>query len=395
MEVEVKNNIDWRSLTAITVVQGTITLCWVIYALYLPELLTELGFSRQLAGQLLIVEHFLEMAIEPTFGYLSDRNDNLLGYRFPYITLGILLSASFFIILPMVTFGLSSDNFTRYLLPTLAVIWASAMAIFRSPLVALIARVAPPPELPIAASFLTLIQQLISALRFTAYGFILSLGSLFTFGIGSFALLLGAFTLRRMTPANLTAKKSDDFTFSSSFSQIIAIFLIGSGIGLGLRFMFAILPQIIDRNFGSESIEMGMFIFNIVLACSALLAGKLASKLGVFTAIITALIITSLSFILANQSLPVAIIIILLILVGFCFSTVFSTMIPVVLNIIPQVNSGFGVGMFFAGFSGGLNFFDIFINTEVTLTLFITKAIICWLITALIIYLYSWQISEQ
>ncbi|PSN76019.1 MFS transporter, partial [filamentous cyanobacterium CCP4] len=53
--------------------QGAITLLWVIYNLYLVQLLTQLGFPRGLAVGLLVVENLLAMVIEPVVGTFSDR----------------------------------------------------------------------------------------------------------------------------------------------------------------------------------------------------------------------------------------------------------------------------------------------------------------------------------
>ena len=196
-----RDNIQWTKLSGIVAMQGVMTLTWVIYALYLPQLLTKLGFAKELAGTILIIEHLLEIAIEPTFGLLSDRQQISRGTRFPYITIGIILASSFFLALPIITFLLSPDSRWRWLLPILAVLWASAMAIFRSPVLALLTQVSPQPQLPLAVSCLTFIQQLVKSLRFSVYGLILSLGSLFTFAIGSFSLLITATFLRKIMPA--------------------------------------------------------------------------------------------------------------------------------------------------------------------------------------------------
>ncbi len=63
--------------------QGAITLAWVIYALYLPQLLTSVGLTKDLASLLLILEHCLEAGIEPLVGHLSDLSQQRLGSRFP------------------------------------------------------------------------------------------------------------------------------------------------------------------------------------------------------------------------------------------------------------------------------------------------------------------------
>jgi len=47
---------------------GAITLTWVIYNLYLPQLLGQFGFPKQLAVGLLILENALAVVMEPLMG---------------------------------------------------------------------------------------------------------------------------------------------------------------------------------------------------------------------------------------------------------------------------------------------------------------------------------------
>ena len=382
-----QNSVQWTKLTGITAVQGALTLSWVIYALYLPKLLVELGFSATLAGKLLIIEHLLEIAIEPTFGLLSDRQNFNLGNRFLYIIIGVVLASSFFIALPIVTFFLSPTSQWRWLLPALAIIWASAMAIFRSPLLALLTKVAPQPQMPIAVSCLTLIQQLINSLRFSVYGLILSLGSLFTFAIGSFSLLIAATFLRRILPISVPQAQTQAKISPISLPKIIAIIITAIAIGLGFRFLFTILPQIFTSYFGTDSVSQGMLIFSLLLAFIALPAGKLASQLGNIKTLIMGLIVTGISLYLISQSTSVIAMIIILLIMSCSFTMVLNGMIPFVLTIMPLDRAGFAIGTYFGSFGGTISFFDLLINTKIELNILSIQALICFLMASLIIYL--------
>jgi len=46
-------------------VQGAITLTWLIYNVYLPQLLTQFGFPASLAIGLLLAENALGVVLEP------------------------------------------------------------------------------------------------------------------------------------------------------------------------------------------------------------------------------------------------------------------------------------------------------------------------------------------
>lgn len=151
---------------------GRITLTWVLYKLYLPLLLVELGLAEELAVTLLIVENALETLIEPIFGALSDRQQQAFGTRVPIISIGAILSSALFIAIPILIIFSHERNFSQWLFIGLTITWASVMAIFRSPAMALLGRSASTELLPQAASLLTLVGGIVGAFRFDAYGWI-------------------------------------------------------------------------------------------------------------------------------------------------------------------------------------------------------------------------------
>jgi hypothetical protein len=65
---QTSTNILWAQVWGLATVQGAISLTWVIYNLYLKQLLTEFGFPPTLAAVLLIVENALAALMEPLMG---------------------------------------------------------------------------------------------------------------------------------------------------------------------------------------------------------------------------------------------------------------------------------------------------------------------------------------
>jgi len=352
--------IEWQRVGGITAVQGAITLAWVIYAFYLPELLVDLGFQRELALVLLNIEHILEVAIEPTFGSLSDRAQRRLGTRLPWIGLGVILAAVLLLLLPAIALLGSPGSLLRALFPALAVAWAAAMATFRSPTVVLLDRAAPPPQLPLAAACLTLVQQLVGALRFTAYAFILSLGPLLTFAIGSLVLLAAAGVLRWVTPPEPPEPEPSQ-PLPGLNARAVVLF-VGTAIALGwaLRFSLAALGQTSVQWLGEDLGGWGMLGFSVLAALAALPAGKLASWWGNARAMAagaaaTGLLLLAVCF--APSSLLAAIAAVPL---SFAFSLTLNSSVPFVLNLVPLERAGLGLGAYFGAFGGGLSFFDLF-----------------------------------
>ncbi|MEM8638942.1 MAG: MFS transporter [Cyanobacteria bacterium P01_G01_bin.54] len=364
--------VQWQRVAGVTAIQGAMTLGWVIYALYLPQLLTEMGLAKELAGVLLMIEHALGVIIEPITGALSDRAQWQMGTRFTLITPGIILASALFISLPtLVVFGKPLP----WLLPVIAVLWASAMAIFRSPAMTLLFKAAPQPQLPMAASCLTLVQQLIGALRFSVYGIILSLGPGWAFAIGSFVLLGAAAFLRWTAPPEMP--QSQESTVKQPLRLPIAALLVSVAVGLGwsLRFTFASLGSHFTALLGSEQMGVGMLGFSLILALSALPAGKLATHLGNTRTMIGGAIATAaLAFgliLIAPTTLWIA----GLVGMGFALSTVLNGSVPLVLSTFPSDRSGLGLGLYFGAFGGGLSFFDaIFKPLKLNLSALVTGA---------------------
>lgn len=357
-----RDRVLWWRVGGITAVQGAITLTWVIYALYLPQLLEQLGFAKELAIVLLTVEHALEAVIEPISGGLSDRFQRFMGTRFPFIAGGVILASAFFIGIPAIAIFGSSSTVIRSLFPIIVVAWASAMAIFRSPAVVLLGKTAPPVALPLAASCLTLIQQLVGGLRFTAYGFILGLGPAFAFAIGSVALLGGAAFLRFVTPPDAPQLEEKSTPASLGIPTILAIIGTGIGIAWAFRFLFATLGPVYG-SFLDSNAGWAMTGFSLGMAICALPAGKLATKLGNTPAMLGGISV-AIAMLLAVATLPVGIgVAIASILLALSFSLILNGMVPFVLGLVPEARSGLGIGLFFGGFSAAMSFFDGIFST--------------------------------
>ncbi|WP_219904345.1 hypothetical protein [Stenomitos frigidus] len=62
----------WAQVMGLAAVQGAITLTWVVYNLYLPQLLGQLGLPQTIGVSLLIVESLLAIVLEPLMGSGSD-----------------------------------------------------------------------------------------------------------------------------------------------------------------------------------------------------------------------------------------------------------------------------------------------------------------------------------
>jgi len=348
----------WLQVWGLAAVQGAIALTWVIYNLYIVKLLTQFGFPKELATGLLILENILAAVMEPLMGSLSDRAQRWVGTRFPFISFGSVLASALFIAIPaFVAFG-SATSAIRWVLPVLLVTWALAMTVFRSPALSLLGRYAFSTNLPQAASILTLVGGVAGAMGPLANQFILSLGPIVTFSIGSFTMLGAAVALRAANPnrsvPDPTSEPTSSLQPSSSWQQIsiprlALVFGAGVGVALGFRLVMQTFPQILDSQVQGANNSLILGGIFIALALTAIPAGNLASRLGNRQAMMYGLVamagFMALMILTRNGVLAAGIAIAL----GGTFSLVSNGTIPFALSMVPPDKAGLGTGIYFSG----------------------------------------------
>ncbi len=57
--------------------------------------------DARVAVTLLTIEGLVAIALEPTFGFLSDQSFRRLGSRLPFVVAGVFLAAALFIMIPL------------------------------------------------------------------------------------------------------------------------------------------------------------------------------------------------------------------------------------------------------------------------------------------------------
>mgnify|MGYP006267142579 CR=1 FL=1 len=336
----------WGRVFSLALVQGAITLAWVVYNLYLVELLTGLGFPKTMAAGLLLLENLLAMVMEPLMGSFSDRLQHRLGTRFPLISLGVILAAGCFLILP--TTLIWGQAGLRWVLPLLLVAWALAMTVFRSPALSLLGRYALRSQLPQAASILTLVGGLAGSLGPLANQFILDLGPMAAFAIGSGVLLMATAALWRVGP-DATAVSADHSSFDIAWGNLALVFATGAAITLGFRMVITRFPMVLNQQVPEANSAAIMGAVFLALAVTAIPSGTLATRLGNHRAMIGGLgIMTLLAALMGNVSSSFLALVLALIF-GAAFSLVANGTLPFALSMVPPQRAGLGTGMYFSG----------------------------------------------
>lgn len=370
----------WLRVCGLAAVQGAIALTWVIYNLYLKKLLEQYGFSPEFATTLLVLENILAMVMEPLMGSFSDNVQHWLGSRFPFIASGIILASTCFIAIPTVLVFGGPDSPARWLLPIVLVLWAFTMTLFRSPALSLLGRYAFASNLPQAASILTLVGGLAGAMGPIAGDFILRMGPLFTFAIGSVTLLGAGAALRAVGPNQSVSADTDASTpatllrkqgLSQSIKKLALVFGTGVGSTLGFRLMMKTLPASLSSDIAEPSFIKGKILIAaifITLAVTALPAGTIATRLGTKRSIITGLgAMTLCCGILAIAQGQGPLLLLMAIALGTAFSLVSNTTIPFALSMVSPQRAGLGTGIYFSGGAAASSLFGSFASTLATI----------------------------
>ncbi len=116
-----------------------VSVIWALYNAYVPIFLKDSFHLRStLIGLVMTIDNILAIVLLPYLGALSDRTSTRLGRRRPYILVGSVLALVFFLFIPWIT------ALQRLGLMMLVIILMNfSMAVFRSPVIALMPDITP------------------------------------------------------------------------------------------------------------------------------------------------------------------------------------------------------------------------------------------------------------
>jgi Na+/melibiose symporter-like transporter len=346
---------DWQPVLAMALMQGAIVLCWIVYRLYIPDLLGQFGFPKDSSVIILAIEGFLAVLIEPLFGSLSDRQKTLWGLRGPFVTIGVLISAALLFLLPSIILFGDPASSLRWLFVALVILWAMAMAMFRSPMLARLGEFACQGDWSYAASVLTLVGTIAGTLALPASKQIVKgLGAGPAFAISSVVLLLSATLLNRSqaTQVRLPTAMADQQQPMAKNLALVA--LTGITITMGV-----ILTQQLIGLVGKEQTPVLMTLFLAVQLVTVLPIGLLAKRCGNLQTMISGLFSLAIGFLLLMLPGVQAVAVLLL---GVGMSCVGVGTIPFALSMVPLSRGGLGIGCYFGGAALAGALFNVYMS---------------------------------
>jgi MFS family permease len=163
-----------------------ISVIWSVYNAYVPIFLREYSLPLWLVGLVMTFDNIAGITIQPYVGFLSDRVRTRFGRRIPFMMAGAPIGALFFALIPL--FHITLPNFA--LLMVAIIIMNIAMAIFRTPTVALMPDITPSPLRSKANGIINLMGGLGTTLAFLGGAFLYRANRGLPFWFGAALLLL-------------------------------------------------------------------------------------------------------------------------------------------------------------------------------------------------------------
>lgn len=331
-----------------------ISLIWPIFNNFVPVFLREdFGLSATLIGFIMTWDNYLNMFVQPVVGERSDRTRTRLGRRKPWMLVGAPLAALFFILVPLmrspvgVMFAILFTNL--------------AMALFRSPTIALLGDLFPAHQRSTANGVINLMGGLGAIAAFLVGGALYSLGRITPFVFGSLV-MLGAITLvlglvREPKLPEAAAQEERGAGFVASLKEVL-----NASDRSGLLILLAILFWFIGYNavetwlssFGKFSLGIGEGRMAILTSGLALMfvifavpSGLLATRLGrrrVILAGIGGMIVLFLYGLVVQNELML---IVLLVAAGFFWALINVNSLPMIYDVGGDARIGAFTGLYY------------------------------------------------
>jgi len=341
-------SIFWKPVIGVAVMQGAITLLWLVYNLYIPQLLTALGFPPTLGIVLLTIESLLGAVLEPLSGIIADRYPRAMGIRFPLVMLSTIAAAMLFGLIPLTASMALTLPILKVVFFILLMAWATAMALFRVPVLALLGSYADSPQLPKAASAVSLAGAIVQLFSTPVHkAVLLDLGPIGAFVLGSVVLFLAVGVLNLAEPQQSvtpgTQAKPQVPSQETSLVRIGTLVFLGASIALGLVFLRKLLqPQ--------PSVDFGLSVFMAGNLLALLPAGWMASRVGSRKCLVTALL-SSIACVVAMASPLSGLWPFIWFILGVAVAFIVNAVMPIVLAQATSNRAGFATGAYFGGVS--------------------------------------------
>lgn len=337
-----------------------ITLCASLYDSFVPVFLHKFIDKAWLIGFLMTMDNYIGLVLQPFVGMLSDRTHTKFGRRMPFILICMPLAAIFVCIIPN-HLGLVS-------LIIVAVLYNLIMSTFRSPTVALMPDITPPPLRSKANGVINLMGGVGAVVAFFAGSKLYAVNPAYPFYMAAVLLLISVtvlyFNIKEKRDAlDYTEEKEEAAPGEKikirSAAQLLALIKSMKNVLLLLTaiFFWFIAYNSVSSFFtlyGKEFLHIApeaatgkLTFFSLSMLAAALPAGILGTKIGKKKTIILGLILIILVFVAVFFTNDINVIGFLFIPGGIGWALININSYPFVVSMTKSTNIGAYTGLYY------------------------------------------------
>lgn len=345
-----------KSIISIASLEAAITIGWMAYEKYQPQLLLKFGFV-EFAGLLLVAQGVLGAIFHPLSGKWADKAFREKGTKLPVIISGAAFAAVIFVSVS-IALNTNPQSPLKWILPILVILWLAAMATFHSPAISLVENFTPVHKFPQVAAILTMVFGLIYTIEPFLIQILDTLGLTPTFILGGILVISTAYALKNisLTPPSEEDKKLMEKTQLTKESKR-DLFLTGFFVGVFKMMMLFFVPAIwVKYKFFGYTEKVFFqdpdYLQSFMLMFSALLAipvSKVVEKEGAYKSIIYGCIAAFVIILPALFLKGRVIAIVLLILMGAVYSFLSVASLPYILGKAKTGQTGYSIGLYYGG----------------------------------------------
>lgn len=340
-----------------------ISLIWSVYNVYVPIFLHDrFELPASVIGIVMTLDNIAALIIQPVIGVWSDRTRTRLGRRMPYVLAGAPIAALCFALVP---FAQALPLFMASIMGMLL-----AMALFRTPVIALMPDVTPSPLRSQANGVINLMGGLGGLIAFFISGTLYKqnpanpflLGALLL--VGSSALLL-LFVREPKAPAETAERESPFKDIGQLFSSrdksglaILSAILFWFLAYAALETFFSLYARSHLSIAETESpVQLGLLsvVFVLFAVPAGLIGGRAGRRVTISTGIVIFVIMLSLAFVLPAETLAtpllslgkVYVVSLLLMVCGLGWALININSLPMVVDLTDESKVGTYTGLYY------------------------------------------------
>ena len=167
-----------------------ISIVWSVYNSFVPIFLRDYVLPWWLVGFVMTFDNLLGITLLPYVGQLSDNTRTRWGRRIPFIMIGAPVAALFMLAVPLIHTNMEHVGSTLALMMGVIIVMNVAMAIFRTPTVALMPDITPPTLRSKANGIINLMGGLGTSIAFLIGGMLFSSNVIYPFALATVVLLV-------------------------------------------------------------------------------------------------------------------------------------------------------------------------------------------------------------